>query len=255
MIKFLKKHLNLIGHRVFLVPLIMIIQIAIIFLMTFEFYSYFIVFYIICSIFSLLMVLHIVNSRANPGYKIAWIISVMAFPIFGLLLYVLFGGNQLSKRQKDKMRNIYYKQFKYKDNHNIVMNELRYDNMSAYNQVKYISNYSLTNVCKHTKTTYLSSGKTYYNKLLEMLGEKPIHLKENEYFVTGDKTVKKYLKEISGFVAGRIATLILEMVIMWFFVTLLGMNSNLWVIIWTIVAQILVIVGNYVISKLFVFKK
>ena len=36
-----------------------------------------------------------------------------------------------------------------------------------------------------------------YNKLLEMLGEKPIHLKENEYFVTGDKTVKKYLKEIA----------------------------------------------------------
>lgn len=35
-----------------------------------------------------------------------------------------------------------------------------------------------------------------YNKLLEMLGEKPIHLKENEYFVTGDKTVQKYLKAI-----------------------------------------------------------
>ena len=35
-----------------------------------------------------------------------------------------------------------------------------------------------------------------YNKLLEMLGVKPIHLKENEYFVTGDKTVQKYLKEI-----------------------------------------------------------
>ena len=76
----------------------------------------------------------------------------------------------------------------------------------------------------------------------------------NRIFVFHSKS-KKYLKEISGFVAGRIATLILEMVIMWFFVTLLGMNSNLWVIIWTIVAQILVIVGNYVISKLFVFKK
>ena len=66
---------------------------------------------------------------------------------------------------------------------------------------------------------------------------------------------KEYLKEVSGFVAGRIATLVMEMVIMWFFVTLLGLDSNLWIIIWTIVCQILVIVGNYVISKLFVFKK
>lgn len=76
----------------------------------------------------------------------------------------------------------------------------------------------------------------------------------NRIFVFHSKS-KEYLKEVSGFVAGRIATLVMEMVIMWFFVTLLGLDSNLWVIIWTIVCQILVIVGNYVISKLFVFKK
>lgn len=76
----------------------------------------------------------------------------------------------------------------------------------------------------------------------------------NRIFVFQSKS-KQYLKEVSGFVAGRIATLIMEMVIMWFFVTLLKLDSNLWVIIWTVVAQILVIVGNYVISKLFVFKK
>jgi len=76
----------------------------------------------------------------------------------------------------------------------------------------------------------------------------------NRIFVFHSKS-KQYLKEVSGFVAGRIATLIMEMVIMWFFVTLLKLDSNLWVIIWTVVAQILVIVGNYVISKLFVFKK
>ncbi len=76
----------------------------------------------------------------------------------------------------------------------------------------------------------------------------------NRIFVFHSKS-KKYLKEISGFLAGRVATLVLEMVVMWFFVTLLGLDSNIWVVIWSIVAQIMVIVGNYVISKLFVFKK
>ena len=76
----------------------------------------------------------------------------------------------------------------------------------------------------------------------------------NRIFVFHSKS-RQYLKEISGFVAGRIATLIMEMVIMWFFVTLLKLDSNLWVVIWTVVAQILVVIGNYVISKLFVFKK
>lgn len=76
----------------------------------------------------------------------------------------------------------------------------------------------------------------------------------NRIFVFHSKS-KQYLKEVSGFVAGRIATLVMEMGIMWFFVTLLGLDSNLWVIIWTIVAQVLVIVGNYIISKVFVFRK
>ena len=185
MIKFMKKHLNLLGHRVFLVPLLMIIQIVILFIMVIEFYSYFIFFYIICSIFSFMMVIHIVNSKANPGYKIAWIVPVMGFPIFGLLLYLLFGGNQLTKRQKEKMKNIYFKKKKYKDNHNIVINELRYENISAYNQAKYIENYSLTNICKHTKTTYLSDGKIYFQKLLEAIknAKKYIFL---EYFIIGE---------------------------------------------------------------------
>ncbi len=76
----------------------------------------------------------------------------------------------------------------------------------------------------------------------------------NRIFVFHSQS-KQYLKEISGFVAGRIITLLLEMLIMWFFVTLLGLDSNIWVIVWTIVAQILIIIGNYIISKLFVFKK
>ena len=76
----------------------------------------------------------------------------------------------------------------------------------------------------------------------------------NRIFVFHSKS-REYLKEVSGFVAGRIATLVMEMVIMWFFVTLLGLDSDLWVVIWTVVCQILVIVGNYVICKLYVFKK
>lgn len=198
MLKFLKKNLNLLSHRVFLVPLLMIIQITIISFMIFEFSRYFVLFYIINAILSLFLVLYIVNSNANPGYKIAWIIPIMAFPIFGLLLYSLFGGNQLTKRQKEKLKNIYYKQLKYKDNHNLVLNELKYENLSAHNQVKYIENYSLTNLCKHTKTTYLSNGQIYFNKLLEAIknAKKYIFL---EYFIIAEgkmwNTILETLKQ------------------------------------------------------------
>ena len=79
-------------------------------------------------------------------------------------------------------------------------------------------------------------------------------------YITNRKIVfksksKKILKEFTAFVSARLFTLFLEMLIMFIFVTLLKLNSNLWVVIWSIVAQIVVIVVNYVLSKLIIFKK
>mgnify|MGYP004548457507 CR=1 FL=1 len=57
------------------------------------------------------------------------------------------------------------------------------------------------------------------------------------------------IKEITCFVGGRIATLVIEELILFIFITELEMNS----ILVKIVAQVVVIVLNYVISK-FVFR-
>ena len=65
---------------------------------------------------------------------------------------------------------------------------------------------------------------------------------------------KQIFKEIISFFIARITTLILEMLIMFIFITVLGMNTVIWVIVWTVVAQIFVIVGNYILSKVLVFK-
>ena len=62
------------------------------------------------------------------------------------------------------------------------------------------------------------------------------------------------LLEMAKFFGARLTTLGMEMLIMFIFVTALGLNSDMWVFIWTIVTQVLIIVGNYVLSKLFVFK-
>lgn len=61
-------------------------------------------------------------------------------------------------------------------------------------------------------------------------------------------------KEMVKFFAARLATLGLEMLIMFVFVTALGLNSDTWVVIWTLISQVLIIIGNYILSKLLVFK-
>lgn len=59
------------------------------------------------------------------------------------------------------------------------------------------------------------------------------------------------LKEISKFVTSRLATLFLDMIIMFIGVTCLHGNDK----IVKLISQVLVITGNYIFSKLFVFKK
>ncbi len=76
----------------------------------------------------------------------------------------------------------------------------------------------------------------------------------NRIFVFCSKN-KNIFKEMVSFFGARVLTLVMEMVIMWFFITLLGLDSNIWVMIWTFVTQVLIMVCNYIFSKLFVFKK
>ena len=59
------------------------------------------------------------------------------------------------------------------------------------------------------------------------------------------------LKEAPKFVLSRVSTLILDIVVMQVLNVMLGVN--LWIA--TIISAVLVIIGNYVFSKLFVFNK
>lgn len=72
----------------------------------------------------------------------------------------------------------------------------------------------------------------------------------NRKYVFESKNENK-LKEATKFVSSRITTLLLDMFIMWLGVTILHFSDKLI----KLVSQVLVIIGNYVLSKLFVFKK
>lgn len=72
----------------------------------------------------------------------------------------------------------------------------------------------------------------------------------NRIFVFKSKN-KQIFKEFVQFTSSRVATLFLDMFVMWLMVTKMG----IWDFIAVFVSQVLVTVGNYIISKLFVFRK
>lgn len=75
----------------------------------------------------------------------------------------------------------------------------------------------------------------------------------NRTFVFKSKTkeITSLLREFASFVSARLATLILEIVILWLFVDVLSIND----MFAKLVGQFVVIVTNYFLSKLWIFKK
>lgn len=72
----------------------------------------------------------------------------------------------------------------------------------------------------------------------------------NRKYVFDSKNEDK-LKEFSSFVGARLVTLIMDMIIMYVGVTLMRGNDK----IIKLISQVVVIVSNYLFSKIFVFKK
>ena len=49
------------------------------------------------GVISWVAVLTIMTGRSNPSYKMAWVVLILAFPVAGITIYLLFGGNKIRK--------------------------------------------------------------------------------------------------------------------------------------------------------------
>jgi len=99
----MKKILKILLHRLTFVIFLLMLQVLALVTMILKFNNYFVYFYVFCLLLSLIVFLHIINNKSNPSYKIAWMVPILIFPIFGGLFYILFGGNKLSNHSRKKM--------------------------------------------------------------------------------------------------------------------------------------------------------
>lgn len=97
------KYLKLIFNRLFVFGLMILVQVVYMLLILNKFSHYSQVWSAICLVLSILVVLFIVNKEDNPAYKIAWIIPILLFPIFGGLLYLFLGNKKPTRRMRDKI--------------------------------------------------------------------------------------------------------------------------------------------------------
>lgn len=166
----LMKLLKKIKGRTFFYALAIIIQLAFLVLILSLAGTSSLWVFMLLEFLSFLMAVHVINSESNPSVKLAWIVPLLVFPLFGGVIYVLFGMKHPIRDRKFLYRNADELTSRYAADDTDVMNELEAVDPHAAGQCRYLSNNGFP-VFRHTKTSYYPLGDDNFPILLEKLEE------------------------------------------------------------------------------------
>ncbi|MBQ5676452.1 MAG: PLDc_N domain-containing protein, partial [Lachnospiraceae bacterium] len=79
---------KLIFGRTLIIGLMILVQIYLLFVVAAKMGEYSQIGFSLLQVLSIFVVIYIINSNENPAFKMAWIIPVCAFPVFGTLLFL-----------------------------------------------------------------------------------------------------------------------------------------------------------------------
>ncbi|WP_343769641.1 cardiolipin synthase [Clostridium malenominatum] len=178
----MKKLASILLSRIVIFGGLILLQLSAFVVLVWKFSTYSIYFMFINMLVGFLVILWIINNRQNPVYKLAWIIPILLFPIFGISFYLLFGMQKVNKRVTKRMEEIQIKTNSILNQDLKVMENLKNRDIRIANQAKYIYNASHYPVYQNTEVEYFSSGELKFERLKEELN-KAEHYIFLEYFI------------------------------------------------------------------------
>ena len=135
------------------------------------------------AVFTLVMVIYLLNSGMNPTAKITWLIVVM--PVFGVLLF-LYTRSDLGHRALKKRVNHIISDTKERiPQEEAVLQRLREENKGAASLAHYIARSGCHPVYDRTAATYFPLGEDKFEEMLKQL-EAAEHFIFMEYFIVDE---------------------------------------------------------------------
>ncbi|NLM68598.1 MAG: cardiolipin synthase [Firmicutes bacterium] len=189
------KIFKLLFHRVFWVAIGIALQAAALIVMIYRFQQYFVYFYGISLFISMVAVIALANGKSKAGYKIAWIIAILLFPIFGGIFYLMFGGSRTGKRTRQKMLSINGKMAEVLDGNQNIIKAIAQENIDAGRQAEYIQKYAYSPPYTNTYIEYFPVGEAKFERMIEEL-EKAEHFIFLEYFIIEEGVMWDTILEI-----------------------------------------------------------
>ena len=155
--------------RIIVSALLLLLQLGFLFWVLYNVTAKSAALYVLSMIAGIITVVYIVNRRGNPSHKIAWIIFILVFPVFGISVFLLWGGGRVLPHLRRKMERCESHYLPLLKGDPDAYEKLKYYDIFHARQAEYLSHESGYPLYVGTHTLYLSPGEKIFEKLLSEL--------------------------------------------------------------------------------------
>ena len=150
---------------------------------------------IVFTVIALILTVVILNKPDNPAYKLAWIIPLLAMPLFATVAYFIFVNQYGTK----KVRFLHYRKclhtrpyLKQKED---VFNSLKDEDKNVYNLASYMNKYAGYPIYQNSSVEYFKSGEEKFEAMKREL-KKAKHFIFLEYFIVDQGVMWSEIRDI-----------------------------------------------------------
>lgn len=147
------------------------------------------------DIIAIFVVLVIVNRKSNPSHIIAWTVVILALPLVGLVVYVIFGRPGLVRPTRKRMEAINRQLEQEFPKNEEILTQLCQADKEIYRQSKYVRDWANFPVYKNTATKYYKKGEEMFPDMLEAL-ESAQHFIFMEFFIVEEGEMFGKIRDI-----------------------------------------------------------
>jgi cardiolipin synthase len=185
---------NSIGRIVF-AALAVLLQIGWILILMIKLYQYSSVISLLTSLFALVVALRIYGKHTNAAFKMPWIIVILAFPVFGLCIYGLFGHKEAMHKIIRKFEDVDAQLIPLNVQDETILQQLEQEDPLLANQCHYIWKYGNYPVYDTTTVKFYPEAYLGYEEQLKEL-EKAKHFIFLEYHAIEEAEAFARLKDV-----------------------------------------------------------
>ncbi len=125
------------------------------------------IFRIIYDTIKIALVIYILLRKDSATYKLSWIIIVAVIPVFGLVMYQVFGKSVISKKRIEEIKNIISKSDEYLKEDYELIEEI--EDVQKKKEFNYIYNMTGYPIYENQGVKYLKTGEEFFDDFIQKL--------------------------------------------------------------------------------------